>query len=378
MYGLVFAGGGAKGAYQIGVWKALSELDIKIGLSVGTSVGALNGALYAQKEFELAKDLWLNMSMESVFVGDPEFLEGLTKTFNKKILKNDISFYKKLYSYIYNNKGLDITPLRQNIQRILNEDKLRNSGIDFGFVTYSINDRKPLKLFVNEIATGEVKYYLLGSALVPGFAQDKDFPVKFIDGGIHDRFPIQMAIDKGYKNIIAVETGNKKRKKYENANITYIVPSGDTGNFLIFDKKTSEKNMEMGYLDGLKTFKKVYGLKYFFTEDYSENKILRNLMKISSPRLEKLFLKTSSLTNMTLKSLLEKDLPYLVKKLSLAKYNTYKETVFSLLEYMLDYNAVERLKLYSIEEALQLITVSYEEGSIEKTVLSFLDVVLIN
>ena len=44
-YGLVLDGGGARGAYQIGAWKALKEAGVKISAVAGTSVGALNGAL---------------------------------------------------------------------------------------------------------------------------------------------------------------------------------------------------------------------------------------------------------------------------------------------------------------------------------------------
>lgn len=39
-YGLVFDGGGARGAYQIGAWRALSEAGVKISAVAGTSVGA--------------------------------------------------------------------------------------------------------------------------------------------------------------------------------------------------------------------------------------------------------------------------------------------------------------------------------------------------
>ena len=47
-YGLVLAGGGAKGIYQIGAWKALRELDIPIQAVTGASIGSINGALLAQ------------------------------------------------------------------------------------------------------------------------------------------------------------------------------------------------------------------------------------------------------------------------------------------------------------------------------------------
>ncbi|WP_417607310.1 patatin-like phospholipase family protein [Oceanimonas baumannii] len=43
--GLALAGGGAKGAYQVGVVKAISELGIPVDCVAGASIGALNGAM---------------------------------------------------------------------------------------------------------------------------------------------------------------------------------------------------------------------------------------------------------------------------------------------------------------------------------------------
>ena len=57
-YGLVLEGGGAKGAYQIGAWKALKEAGIHVKGIAGTSVGALNGALIAMDDFEKAERIW--------------------------------------------------------------------------------------------------------------------------------------------------------------------------------------------------------------------------------------------------------------------------------------------------------------------------------
>ena len=44
--GIVLSGGGAKGAYEAGFLKALSEFDIQPDVIAGTSIGALNGAVY--------------------------------------------------------------------------------------------------------------------------------------------------------------------------------------------------------------------------------------------------------------------------------------------------------------------------------------------
>ena len=44
---LVLAGGGARGSYQVGVWRALTELGWRPQIITGTSVGSLNGAMFA-------------------------------------------------------------------------------------------------------------------------------------------------------------------------------------------------------------------------------------------------------------------------------------------------------------------------------------------
>ena len=64
---VVLSGGGAKGGYQIGVWKVLRQMGFTPDIVVGTSVGALNGALMALNNFDAALDIWENMSMDSVF-----------------------------------------------------------------------------------------------------------------------------------------------------------------------------------------------------------------------------------------------------------------------------------------------------------------------
>ena len=49
-YCLVLAGGGAKGVYHLGVWKALRELGIEVDAFVGTSIGAVVAGLLAQDD----------------------------------------------------------------------------------------------------------------------------------------------------------------------------------------------------------------------------------------------------------------------------------------------------------------------------------------
>lgn len=58
--GLVLSGGGAKGAYQVGVWKAMEEYGLtnKVKAASGTSVGALNATLFANVTTTKAQQLW--------------------------------------------------------------------------------------------------------------------------------------------------------------------------------------------------------------------------------------------------------------------------------------------------------------------------------
>lgn len=65
-YGIVFSGGGGKGAYQIGVWKYLHELGIdqKIHGVSGASVGALNSLLFLQGDYQKAEELWADIRQD--------------------------------------------------------------------------------------------------------------------------------------------------------------------------------------------------------------------------------------------------------------------------------------------------------------------------
>ncbi len=85
-FALVLAGGGAKGAYQIGVWRALKELGIdkRITIVAGTSVGALNGALFLTEEYGRAKGFWDRMTLSDMLDIDNVLRKSLTQVIAKK------------------------------------------------------------------------------------------------------------------------------------------------------------------------------------------------------------------------------------------------------------------------------------------------------
>jgi NTE family protein len=269
-FGLVLGGGGARGAYEVGVWKALRELDIPIDTVVGTSVGALNGAIIIQDDYDLAYKLWTSISIESVIKVEKEIavVEG-DKRKNIDILtiiKNTIA-----------SGGLDITPLRELLSRVIDEEKIRKSPIDFGMVTFSLTDFSPLKLFKRDIPEGKLIDYLLASACLPSFKPQEIGDKKFIDGGVYDNLPISLAVDKKIKNIISVDIngpGLTRRVDEKSTNIISIKnPEELTGGLLDFSGNKSKAYIDLGYYDALRTFGKLRGSKYYLlpNKDFESN-----------------------------------------------------------------------------------------------------------
>ena len=113
-YGLVLEGGGAKGAYQIGAWKALKEAGVKIKGVSGTSVGALNGALICMGDMERAESLWSNLAYSQIMDVDDELMASL---FDRTQLTSELlrESAREVFRML-GEGGIDITPLRQLIE----------------------------------------------------------------------------------------------------------------------------------------------------------------------------------------------------------------------------------------------------------------------
>ena len=255
---IVLSGGGAKGAYQIGVWKALRKLKLDYSIVTGTSVGALNGAFFVQKDYLKAVHMWYHMSFSHVF----EHMDGDYHTLEGK--KNILLTYAKGIL----NGGMDITRLEETLDKYLSVKRFYRSPIDFGLITVNLSDMKPVSICKKDIKPEELKDYLIASAsCFPAFPVKEIHGKKYIDGGYYDNIPIHLALDLGADEIIAVDLkaiGLKKKVKDCSIPITYITPRCDLGSFLVFDKTLARRAMRLGYLDTLKTFHKLEGNYYTF------------------------------------------------------------------------------------------------------------------
>lgn len=100
--GLVLSGGGAKGAYEVGVWKAMEDFGLtkKTKIISGTSVGALNAALFATTSVKDAISLWKNeVGFSSFLMPDSDSMESLASSvmedYNNEELLRHYAVYEK-------------------------------------------------------------------------------------------------------------------------------------------------------------------------------------------------------------------------------------------------------------------------------------------
>lgn len=99
--GLVLGGGGSRGAYQLGVWTALLELGEDYDLVCGTSIGAINGALFAQKSYGLAKELWNTITVADVMA------DGINFDLSAQAMLDQAKQIKPFLEKYVNHKGAD-------------------------------------------------------------------------------------------------------------------------------------------------------------------------------------------------------------------------------------------------------------------------------
>ena len=257
---VVLGGGGAKGAYQIGVWQALRELGLDFQVVTGTSVGALNGALMAQGEFEAAYDLWWNMDNTQVMEGIPSASDTLDSR---------LAVYRAFIREMVTKGGVDISPLEETIRSILDEEKLRQSGVVYGIVTVDMTTLTPVRLYLRDMPQGAVADYMIASAsCFPAFKPRTIEKSRFIDGGYYDNLPVEMAAKAGVplSEIWAVDVDGVgiKRSFCPEIPVHTVRSCWDLGNFLIFEKDQCRRNIRLGYWDAMKTAGACDGRAYAF------------------------------------------------------------------------------------------------------------------
>lgn len=344
-YGLVLEGGGAKGSFQIGAWRALREAGIKIKGVSGVSVGALNGALICMDDPEKAEDIWHNINYSAVMdfnMNTGSILETAEEI--KKLIKD---------------RGVDITPLKKLLHETVDEEKIRNSHCELFATTFSVSDMKLLNIDVKSASEGKMEEILLASAFFPVFKTEKLSGKLYTDGGGFNNVPLDVLVDRGYQDVIVVRIygpgydREKKVKIPEGTNIYHIAPREELGGVLEFDKKRSRKNMALGYLEASRLLYGLDGRRYYIYAPYEEPYYFDRMM--SELELLKIYLE-SVLDEEALAYLdgyrfyTENVFPELARELRLKPDWDYKDMYLAILEELAVTFKISRYRVYKADE----------------------------
>lgn len=185
---LVLPGGGGRGAYQVGVYKAIQEKGIKFDLAFGTSIGGLNATMIAQGQLERLEYLWSTLKASDIFHLPSASMVG------RLVLGHKLGL-------------LDTTPLENLLRRELNLHDLKQSTTKVGLCTTDLCSLETRLITIDDVmSTNELVDVLMATSAIP-----MAFPPRhihgsglWVDGGLVRNTPMETAIQLGADEIFMV------------------------------------------------------------------------------------------------------------------------------------------------------------------------------
>ena len=260
--GLVLSGGGGKGAYQIGAWKAFDEFNIKFNAISGTSIGAINGLLMSSVDVNNATNIWLNLE-EKIGIDSSKLISELTLNDYNSIYSAfmDPSLCENL---VQSGGRVNATLIEEGIDKLLNTaNKCENL-----FVCSTQVKKSPSGEFFNimKVDKEKGKKAILSSTSIPVIFNAVNIGSHYYyDGGLTNNVPLEPIIQSDCDLIFAILLDLKdinKLKTNTPVPIIPIIPSQLLGDFksgvLNLKRQDVEMKMELGYTD---THKLLTGIK---------------------------------------------------------------------------------------------------------------------
>ncbi|MCC3869326.1 patatin-like phospholipase family protein [Terrisporobacter mayombei] len=366
MLGVALEGGGARGAFHVGAIKALLEEGYEIDGIVGTSIGAFNAAMVAQGDFKKCFEMWSHVTPQQLFdIEDRHMANVINRNLNIKT----ITYFSSEAKKIITNRGIDTDNLRKVVDELIDEEKLRNSNIDFGLVTVELGPLSPIEVFKEDIPNGKIKNFIMASARYPGLKMEPLDGKAYLDGGLYDNCPVSLLAKKNYDKIIAIRLNSSRKLRHidESVNVVEIQPSMDLGGTFIFTKDLAHRNIKLGYYDAIKSIRKLKGREYYI-EPVDEDLIFSKLLGLPDELIIDIGISMGLEDIPPKRMLFEFILPNLSKYLNLNKEDNYQDIIIALLENMAKERQIEKFKIYSLLDFFNIIKDNEKESSFHKKV----------
>ena len=257
--GLVLAGGGGKGSYQMGVIKAMEHIGLTKYIQgvAGTSVGALNGALLLNGHIEKACQVWENISPNKILsIKGRTFIEKLKGTPLEKMHDKLEAYSKKLEDYgVFSRKGMMAL-----MEESVDLQQLSTCDIPFYATCVEFPSMTATYFQLNRQNPRVIQSILLATSAIPIVFPPEEIEGKlYIDGGIKDNVPIAPLYKIGCDPIIVIPLDRSyilDRSLYPNASIYEIVPQNSLGHIvsgtLQFNREIAKRHMQQGYNDAMR------------------------------------------------------------------------------------------------------------------------------
>ena len=278
--GLVLAGGGGKGAYELGVWKALDELKLTKYITVfsGTSIGAFNSVLFAMNDMKKADELWEEVTMDKLVpISKSELIKrGIGLYIGGKNLQLAKKFlnYKLEHGAIANDGAIEV------VEKYLDFNKIKeNNKICYAACT-KLSDFSAKYFKINEFDEETGKKIVLASASLPLIYDCTEvLGEKYIDGGIADNIPIQPVYGENCNIIIVVllsKEAQVDRTLYTNSKLIVISPENLDENTITgtLNLNTDAKRIRIieGYNDTINKLEPIKELFEYISKEEEERK----------------------------------------------------------------------------------------------------------
>ncbi len=292
--GLVLAGGGGKGIYQVGIMKSLAEaglLDDVVAVS-GTSIGGVNAVLFAEglaeggieRAIVQMEEAWedmdfsvlFNVDAASISAGDNHFSRNKTEILIDKYLNYSLFENEKTIStFVTAAKCPDTVTTTEHVT----EEEMRLILTTSPEITYKEYVAEYFRL--NDLSAENIKGAILATTALPVIYNPVNIDGKlYIDGGPKDNIPIKPLYDFGIRKFIVIELNKESGLiktldtsetseasethilGYEDAEVIDITSSVDLGKLLSgtlnFDKQDKAFKKYLGELDGKRYIKTLF------------------------------------------------------------------------------------------------------------------------